>query len=112
MDLLNKLPEELHFNIIKYLQHPLCVIFNKHIKVYEYSFDSTRYLNFINVRSPKTIYVRILEDVDKSILLDHKIKFTIHPTARILNDEIYKHIVDDDFISDDMHMHNEIETVS
>ena len=35
MELLNNLPDELHFCVIKYLQHPLTMIFNKHIEVGE-----------------------------------------------------------------------------
>ena len=78
MELLDKLPIDLHFSVMKYLQHPLTVVFNKHIqvtqmretKVWLWIYDNDGELT----RNP--ICVSTIENAEVSEDLDCKIRFT------------------------------------
>ena len=86
---------------MKYLQHPLTMIFNKHIEVTEvYAANGTKiYLDFKEgrIRDMSFIQVKLVEDVERSKELEHKIMFPTHPIADLLTRKINRIIIDDDF---------------
>ena len=109
MELFDKLPNDLHWTVIKYLQHPLTMILKKQIKVGKV-FREQICLNFkVNYGQPcRFMFVKLVEYVEKSKELDHKIKFPTHPIADLLRKEIIRIIVDDEFIDEESEDYGQI----
>ena len=110
MELLDKLPTDLHFSVIKYLQHPLTVVFNKHVQVTQMH-EMKRWMWFYSnggqlIRNP--ICVSTIENPLVSEDLDRKIRYPLHPIAVLLKNRIHNIIINDDFIDDDTEDYEQI----
>ena len=93
LDILDRLPKELHFNIIKYLQHPLTILFNKHITTTDWPRSDRRRIAFNehNGARREPIILDLKENHWQSVKLDHKIKFPKHPVVDMLRRGWYRY---------------------
>ena len=65
MELLYNLPDDLNWNVIKYSQHPLTMIFNRHIEVTEANDNGTH------------IFIDFIESIPLKIVLN-KLAYFFH----------------------------------
>ena len=96
MELLDNLPEELHWNVIKYLQHPIAAMYHYNFKYRDDAEEEKRVVEYIGhwrVCPCKWCfnyqYIKLNEDEYNSKEFDRRCRFPTHPVAQIFEDEWY-----------------------